>query len=66
MGRIKSLAIKSLGDELIADNKDRFSENFDSNKKVVSELRDIKHKKTRNVLSGYITNKMKIINKRGF
>lgn len=65
MGRVKNDAIKSLGKELIALHGGKFSDNFDTNKKVLAEVKPIKSTKVRNVVAGYITRQMKIIKKRG-
>lgn len=65
MGRVKIIAIKSLGDELIADHGDKFTDDFDKNKKVLEEVKPIKSKRVRNILAGYITRKVKIIKNTG-
>ncbi len=55
MGRIKTAMIKGVSNELFKDNKDKFTENFEENKKLLTELADIKSKKLRNAIAGYIT-----------
>ena len=55
MGRIKIVAIKTLGNEIMNSHGDKMSEDFDSNKKAIKEVRDIKSKKIRNMVAGYIT-----------
>lgn len=65
MGRIKNVAIKTLGKELIKEHGKKFSEDFGKNKKVLGEVKTIKSKKIRNVLAGYITKEMKKIKKSG-
>jgi len=59
MGRIKNRLIKRNGLELVKLHRDKFSINFDDNKKSVNELAEIQSKKIRNVLAGYITKLMK-------
>ena len=59
MGRIKSVPVKNLGDEVIEKNANKFSEDFNKNKKALDEVRKIKSKRTRNVVAGYITTQMK-------
>ena len=59
MGRIKSVPVKNLGDEVIEKNVNKFSEDFNKNKKALDEVRKIKSKRTRNVVAGYITTQMK-------
>ena len=65
MGRIKSIAVKRLADDIIMKHGKKFSNDFDKNKKVLGELKNIKSKRTRNVLVGYITKKMESIKKSG-
>ncbi|MEM5812383.1 MAG: 30S ribosomal protein S17e [Candidatus Aenigmatarchaeota archaeon] len=65
MGRIKSIAVKNLGDELIRLHGNKFTEDFERNKKVLDEIKKIKSKRTRNILAGYITKQMKKIKKTG-
>ncbi|MBN2042175.1 MAG: 30S ribosomal protein S17e [Candidatus Aenigmarchaeota archaeon] len=65
MGRIKQVAIKTLGNEIIEVHGKKFSEDFDKNKEVLATIKDIKSKKIRNVLAGYITKEIQRINKSG-
>lgn len=65
MGRIKSIAIKKLGKEIIAEHGDRFSTDFEKNKKIIQEIKHIDSKKIRNVVVGYITKEMERIKKSG-
>ena len=65
MGRIKNIAIKTLGKELIEEHGDKFSEDFEENKKALENIMPIKSKKIRNILIGYISNEMKRIKKSG-
>jgi small subunit ribosomal protein S17e len=65
MGRIKITAIKSLADDMIEEHGDRFGSDFEKNKLALNELKEIKSKKTRNVLAGYITKQMQKIKKSG-
>jgi small subunit ribosomal protein S17e len=59
MGRIKTIQIKTLGDRLIEEHGDKFTADYEKNKKVLDGLQDIKSKKIRNTLAGYITKEMK-------
>lgn len=63
MGRIKSVAIKNLGEALLTEHTERFTADFERNKQVVNEVRPIKSKKVRNVVAGYITKKVKALEK---
>ena len=57
MGRIKSKLIKRTGKNLFTE-EDKFSSDFDENKKVLGKL--MPSKKIRNQVAGYITRKKKI------
>ena len=65
MGRIKGVAIKTMGRELIEEFGERFSEDFENNKKALGEIKKIQSKRTRNILAGYIAKEMKRIKKTG-
>jgi len=55
MGRIKTMLIKRTANTLIARNPGKFRESFTENKKKVSEYAEIRSKKLRNIVAGYIT-----------
>lgn len=55
MGRIKTTLIKRTANTLIKKHPERFTENFDENKKAVDEVAEVQSKKLRNVIAGYIT-----------
>jgi len=55
MGRIKTTLIKRTANTLIKKYPEKFTENFDENKKAIEELAEIQSKKLRNVIAGYIT-----------
>jgi len=59
MGRVKPKFIKSLAEKLLEMYPDRFTENFEENKKAVAELADIPSKTVRNKVAGYITRLVK-------
>ena len=65
MGAIKTSEVKNLAEDLIREHGDRFSESFEDNKKVMHESKPIKSKKVRNVVAGYLTTRMKQIQKSG-
>ena len=54
MGTIKTTLVKRTGEELYKSNPDKFSTDFDDNKKILPELATINSKKFRNVIAGYI------------
>jgi small subunit ribosomal protein S17e len=64
MGRVKSIAVKTLGDDLIREHAKKLTTDFEKNKMVLGDLIEIKSKRVRNVLAGYITNKMKAMKAR--
>ena len=59
MGRVKQIAIKTLGDDIIREHADKLSPDFEKNKKALAGITEIKSKRTRNVLAGYISQQMK-------
>ena len=59
MGRVKSTAIKNLARDVLEEHGNRFSTDFEKNKKTIAEIRNIDSKKVRNVVAGYITKEMK-------
>jgi small subunit ribosomal protein S17e len=65
MGRVKSIAVKVLADELIKKHGNRFTIDFEKNKKVLNEVKKIQSKRVRNILAGYISKKMQQIKKSG-
>ncbi|MCK4497155.1 MAG: 30S ribosomal protein S17e [Candidatus Aenigmarchaeota archaeon] len=65
MGSVKSVSIKRLGNKLIMEHGKKFSTDFEKNKISIKEIKEIKSKKVSNILAGYITRKMKQIEKTG-
>lgn len=65
MGRIKTVSIKTLGNEIIKKHGEKFTDDFAKNKKVLNGIKYIKSKKTKNVLAGYITKEIRKISKSG-
>jgi small subunit ribosomal protein S17e len=59
MGRIKTQLIKRTTQDLFKQYKDRFSTDFDENKKAVDKVAIMHGKKLRNVIAGYITRLVK-------
>ena len=55
MGKGKTEQIKRIAKELIARFPDKFSSNFEDNKRVVSALTQGATTKVRNQIAGYIT-----------
>jgi small subunit ribosomal protein S17e len=65
MGRIKTVAIKTLGNELIREHGKKFTDNFEKNKEILDTIKNVKSKKIKNILAGYITKEIKRSSKSG-
>ena len=59
MGRIKTTLIKRNVKELIQKYPDKFSTDFNDNKKIITETTELNSKKLRNVMAGYMTRLVK-------
>ena len=59
MGRIKTTFIKRITSDLIKTYGSKLTTDFDKNKELVASYTDVDSKKTRNVIAGYVTRKMK-------
>lgn len=55
MGRIKITQVKRSGYKLNRDYSDRFDTDFQHNKKTVREIAEVRSKKLRNIIAGYLT-----------
>lgn len=55
MGRIKTTFIKRKTKELLNAFEERFTTNFEENKKLVAQLTTVSSKKLRNIIAGYLT-----------
>ena len=55
MGRIKTQLIKSVTTDIFNKHKELFSDDFEANKKEVTNVAEIGSKKLRNVIAGYVT-----------
>ena len=55
MGRIKTQQVKRVSFELIKKHKDSFKTEFTENKKLVDDFAEIRSKKLRNMIAGYVT-----------
>ena len=54
MGRVKTGFVKTTGVKIYQKYKDKFSKDFNNNKKRLDEVAIINSKKLRNVIAGYI------------
>ena len=59
MGRIRQTFIKRTGEELLEKFEDKFTTDFETNKKAVEEVALISTKRLRNRIAGYITSRVK-------
>ncbi len=59
MGRIKTKPIKSAGDRIYAMHGQHFTKEFEKNKEVLTQYAEVRSKKIRNILAGYLTKKVK-------
>ena len=59
MGRIKTQLVKRATMDLYKRDKDLFKKSFDENKAIVDSKLEIRSKKLRNSVTGYITRLMK-------
>jgi len=55
MGNIKTSFVKRVGKQLFSDHGDKFTKDYTSNKEAIDKLADIKSKKMRNIIAGYVT-----------
>jgi small subunit ribosomal protein S17e len=55
---IKPSYIKTIGTELLAKQREYFTNNFDENKQQLGASADIGSKRVRNRIAGYITRKV--------
>ncbi len=55
---IKPSYIKNIGTELLAKQRENFSNNFEENKQQLGKSAKIGSKRVRNRIAGYITRKM--------
>ncbi len=55
MGNIRPSFIKIRAIKLVEQHREKFSDDFDHNKIIVSQLTDVDSKKLRNWIAGYVT-----------
>jgi len=55
MGRIKTALTKRVTRELIKLHSNKFTDNFEENKKIVNTLISTPSKRLRNIIAGYVT-----------
>lgn len=55
MGRIKTRWMKTVAEELVKKHPDKFTADFENNKKAIEEMKLIGDKSVRNKVCGYIS-----------
>jgi len=64
MGKIRITVVKRTARKLLAQYPELFTDDFEHNKKVVSQLVELNSKKLRNQIAGYVTHLIKIEKRR--
>jgi len=64
LGKVRPAFIKRTARELLEHYRDKFKPDFEHNKRIVQELTNVKSKRIRNRIAGYITRLIKIEMKR--
>jgi len=65
MGKVRIGLVKRTARRLVASYPDLFTEDFEHNKRVVSELVEIDSKKLRNQIAGYVTRLIRLYKRTG-
>lgn len=60
MGSVRPRYIKNAAKNLLALYPDTFADDFETNKRLVEQLTDVKTKKVRNRIAGYLVRLIKI------
>jgi small subunit ribosomal protein S17e len=55
MGNIKTNFVKRVGKRLFEAYPDKFTKDYNKNKEIINEIVEIKSKKIRNTVAGYVT-----------
>ncbi len=63
MGRIKTALVKRTAEDILNKHTELFDNNFDKTKKKLDEVAEIRSKKLRNTIAGYIVRLVKQKNK---
>jgi small subunit ribosomal protein S17e len=62
MGKVRTDSVKRISNKILRNFPDRFTKDFDENKKILSQdiKIDVKSKRLRNRIVGYVTHLVKI------
>ncbi len=55
MGRIKTMLVKRVTNQLLDAHRDKFTTEFTQNKALVEQYANVPSKKIRNIIAGYAT-----------
>jgi small subunit ribosomal protein S17e len=55
MGRIKTMLVKRVTNDLMRAHQEKFTTDFEKNKSIVEKYADVPSKKIRNIIAGYAT-----------
>jgi len=55
MGRIKTTLIKRTSHKIFNEDPAKFKKDFNGNKKVVEDTLELRSKKFKNIIAGYVT-----------
>jgi len=55
MGRIKTQLVKRIGTKIFKEHKESFKTDFNDNKPIIPQYAEIRSKKLRNIIAGYLT-----------
>ena len=64
MGKVRTSIVKRTARKILELYPDRVSLSFEENKKLVQEVVDVKSKKLRNQIAGYLTHLVKLQKRR--
>lgn len=60
MGKIRHASIKRMARTLLEKYGEKFTADYETNKKLIEELVNVSSKKLRNLLAGYVTSLVKM------
>ena len=60
MGRIKTKQVKAFTQELFDLHRDKFTDDYEKNKKIIGDYASIHSQKLNNIIAGYVTKLVKL------
>jgi small subunit ribosomal protein S17e len=55
MGNIKTSFVKRAGKQIYDQHKDKLTTDYSKNKELIKQVAEIRSKKLRNIIAGYVT-----------